>query len=141
MNHYRTDYRTVVAAALDVALVGRGFRRVSAWAQKVDDSQLPCFGVATPGETSSREGGDTVHRVTTVQVAARIAGDEDGIEAALDELSLTIEAAVLPALDPVSHIVALSTTGTTVDAGGQRRLGILIMNFSVTRFTDAASQT
>lgn len=141
MSHYRSEYRGIVGVALNAALVGRGFRQIAAWSQRVDDSQLPCFGVATPQETSSREGGDTVFRTTTLQVAARIQGDEESIEAALDALSLDIEAEVLVALDPLAHIVALDTTDTSVDAGGQRRLGVLIMNFSVIRFTDAGRQT
>lgn len=139
MTHYRADYRAAVIAALDAALVSRGFNRLSAWAQTVDPGQLPCFGVATPSESSTREGGATVHRSTTLQVAARIMGDEANLESALDDLSIDIEAAVLAALDPISHIAALASTNTSIDSGGQRRLGVLIMTFTVIRFTDAGS--
>ena len=139
MTHYRADYRAAVIAALDAALAAGGFTRISAWAQNIDPGQLPCFGVATPSEGSTREGGDTVHRSTTLQVAARIMGDEANLETALDDLSIEVEAAVLAALDPISHIAALASTSTSIDAGGQRRLGVLVMTFTVIRFTDAGS--
>lgn len=137
MTHYRGAYRAAVSAALEAALADQRFSRISAWAQSVDPGQIPCFGVATPSETSSREGGTTVHRATVLQVAARVTGDEAHLETHLDDLSLTVEAVVLEALEPLSQIAALTSTSTSVDAGGQRRLGVLVMTFSVIRFTDA----
>lgn len=139
MSHYRTAYREAAAAAILTSPDFRGYARVSAWAQKVDPTQMPCFGVATPRETSARAGGGTVHRVTTVQIGARLAGGED-LEQMLDAISLAAEVAVLPALEPLSHIVELAQVSTSVDAGGERRIGTLIMDFSVTRFTDAGGQ-
>lgn len=140
MTHYRSEYRKVVREALQVEPALGGYTYLSAWAQKIDPSQLPVFGVATPNEASSRQGGDTVHRITTLQIAARFRGGDD-IEDDLDDLSLAIEAAVLTALDPVSHIAELSRTSASPDAGGEQRSGTLLMEFTITRFTDAGSGT
>ncbi|VDC31420.1 hypothetical protein [Pseudogemmobacter humi] len=140
MTHYRTAYRNAVKDAIAGDAAFGDFTFLPAWSQKIDPSQLPVFGVATPSEGSSRQGGDTVHRVTTVRVAMKVveAGD---IEAELDDLSFDIEALVLPVLEPLSHIVELNSTATSTEAGGERKTGTLVMDFSVTRFTDAGNAT
>ena len=139
MTHYREGYREALAGELERDPAFAGFRREMAWAQRIDTSQLPVFGVATPRESCARAGGTTVHRVTTVQVALKIAGGAD-LEGALDTLSLALERCALGALRDLAHIVELSSTSSSVDAGGEKRTGVLIMEFAVTRFTDAASQ-
>lgn len=140
MIHYRAEYRAAVRSAIEGYSEFLDFAFLPAWSQKIDPSQLPVFGVSTPAESSSRQGGDTVHRVTTVQVSMMILADDD-IEAELDDLSLTLEAVVLAALDPVSHIVELSRTRAVPEAGAEQKIGTLLMEFSVTRYTDAGSAT
>lgn len=135
MTHYRTTYRTLAAAALKSAPALAGFRQIDAWAQGIDPSQLPCFGIATPSETSSRSASEGVDRQTTIQIAAKISGAADQLEAALDDLSAEIEAVVIGALDiSAAHIVSLASTSTTISAEGQKRTGTLVLEFSAIRF-------
>lgn len=111
-------------------------RPIRAWAQKIDPGFLPCFGVATPAETSTREAQDCVQRRTTLQVAVKAFGADDGLEAAMDGLSLAVEAAVLAALEPLALMVWLERTGSTIEAGGMQKLATLTLEFAVVRFTD-----
>lgn len=138
MSHYRAEYRAAVTAALSASPQFSQFRTQSAWVQRLDPGKLPCFAVATPGEGSTREAGNTVHRTTTVQVAFRMDGTSD-LETCLDDLSIVAEQVILEALEPLTHILALAETTTSIDAGGERPIGILIMKFTATRFTDAGS--
>lgn len=138
MTHYRAEYRAAVTAALAASAAFASFKTQSAWAQKIDPGQLPCFAVATPREGSSREGGSTVHRQSTVQVAFRIDGNAD-IEGAMDDLSIEAEAVILPVLEGLAHIVALTSTNMAVDASGAKPVGVVILEFTAVRFTDAGS--
>lgn len=140
MRHYRAGYRDAVRRAIEGDSDFLDFTFLPAWTQKIDPSQLPVFGVSTPSEGSSRQGGNTVHRITTVRVSMMILAEED-IEAELDDLSLPVEALVLAALDPISHIVELTRTSTVPEAGGEQKIGTLLMEFSVTLFTDAGRAT
>jgi hypothetical protein len=138
MSHYRADYRAAVTAAIKASPQFSQFRTQSAWVQRLDPDQLPCFAVATPREGSTREGGNSVHRTTTVQVAFRMDGSGD-LETSLDDLSIVAEQVILEALQPLAHILSLAGTTTSIDAGGERPMGILIMEFTAIRFTDAGS--
>lgn len=137
--HYRKAYREAIAAAVLADPAFAGFRRETAWAQQIDPSQLPIFGVATPGESCAESSVSTVHRRTTVQVALKIAASAT-VEDDLDDLSLALEVCVLDALGPLCPIVALTSTSTSIDAGGRQRAGVLVMEFTALRFTGAGSQ-
>lgn len=140
MTHYRAEYRAVTRDALSASERFQEFQEKSAWAQNIDPEALPIFGVATPRETSSREGGGTVHRVTTVLVALKRQGGDD-LEDILDGDSLEVERILLGVLEPCSHIVALGATDTSINGEGSQRIGTLLMEFLVTRFTDAGETT
>lgn len=139
MPHYRAEYRAAVKAAIAAEPRFRCFRAKSAWAQNIDPRELPVFGVATPREPCSREGGTTVHRVTTVLIALKRAGGDD-VEDILDEDSIEIERVVLPVLLARAQIVALAMTETFVNGEGSQRVGTLLMELTATRFTDEGSE-
>lgn len=140
MTHYRSAYRQAVREAIEGMPELAAFTFLPAWTQKIDASQLPVFGVSTASEGSSRQGDNTVHRVTTVRVSMMTRAADD-VESELDDLSLAVEAVVLAALDPISHIVELSRTSIAPEAGGEQKIGTLLMEFSVTRFTEAGHAT
>lgn len=131
MPHYRAGYRAAVRAAMAGSAQFDGFTVMSAWAQNIDADTLPVFGVATPHEGKQREAEDSSARDTTVKVAVKRTGGDD-LEDVLDDDSAIVEQLVLAVLDTDDAPCLLTDTQIELDGGGARRIGTLIMNFTVT---------
>ncbi|TYB83967.1 hypothetical protein [Oceaniovalibus sp. ACAM 378] len=130
MSHYRSEYRTAVRTALKASSEFAEFTIMSAWAQKIDAETLPVMGVATPREGKQRDSLESSARETTVIVALKRQGGED-IEDVLDDDSAVIERLVLSALEADGQDCQLVDTEIDLDGGGARRVGTLIMRFTV----------
>lgn len=129
--HYRRAYRDAAVAALGAAPELIGFTHLSAWAQNIDEATLPAFGVATPRETKAREAHDTSVRATVLTVALKRAGGDD-LEDLLDADSVVVERAVIGSIETNDRECALTDTSVEIDGGASRRIGTIIMNFTVT---------
>ncbi|NEX45187.1 hypothetical protein [Pseudotabrizicola algicola] len=131
--------RTAIRAAAKLALQGAAgltaFTEMSAWAQSVDSSILPAWGVVTPRETRLRQANDTAQEELVLAVFVKRLGDDD-IEDVLDADSALIETAIIPALRALERDCELTSTEIRLDGEGARRLGTLTMAFTVTYWAD-----
>jgi len=129
--HYRAEYRALARAALLADPTFEDYTLLSAWVRDIDPSTLPVLHVATPRETKEQDTHTSSTRVTTLMVIAKIKGG-DAIEDKLDELSTVVETVIGTALDSAERACLLGDTEVTVDGGGEKRVGTLIMRFSIT---------
>lgn len=131
--------RSAIRAAARTALQGASglaeFTEMSAWAQAVDPSILPAWGLVTPRETRLRQANDTAQEDLVLAVVVKRLGGDD-IEDVLDADSAVIESAIVPALRTPERDCELSSTEIKLDGDGARRVGTLTMAFTVTYWVD-----
>ncbi|WP_376872378.1 hypothetical protein [Albirhodobacter sp. R86504] len=129
--HYRATFRETVRVAMMMSAEFSAFNQRSAWAQTIDASELPVFGVATPRETKVLDAQDVSTRSTQLIVVLKRLGGDD-LEDVLDFDSEAVERIVLTALlaDP-QRMASLSDTEVTIDGSGAQRVGTLQMTFRI----------
>ncbi|MVO14811.1 hypothetical protein [Parasedimentitalea huanghaiensis] len=133
--HPRSKLRKDVRDAVVAEPGFSGLTVLAAWASSIDPETLPALGVFTPREVSRKADATSVLRATDVAVQYRCQGGDD-LEDSLDNISVQIEALVLPVLAEIGagdH--QLETTDIDISGDGARRVGKLNMIFRVARFT------
>lgn len=133
MAHVVTALRANVRAALQAAVPDVSWPKDN-WA-KIDPTQLPRGGVATPRVLTERIDVETVERRVDVVAVLKRMGGED-LEDELDADSGAIEVAVLAVFEVSSDDFDLVETQTEFDAGGKKTVGTLMMLFRVVLRTE-----
>lgn len=127
--HARASLRAAVTAACATALDTATWDKP--WWRKVNPSDLPLGGVATPMERPVRVSGRSVARAVDLVVMLKIADVGDATDALLDAHSVTLERAVIPVLAGVSDDFDLVECETALKSESGETIGELALRFRV----------